>query len=137
MNFAFINIFYINNVSFDVDNIKTINGSFSLTIMAEDFSLTIMAEDFSSYGHEIFITASFTPDNITSLDYILQNYLILTLISFCASIFGKNRVLKFSKLLFPIFVIFLYFWKTPNNSIDSDLKSCSKSEFYSSESIKL
>ena len=47
------------------------------------------------------------------------------------------RVLKFSKLFFSIFVIFLCFCKAPNNSIDSDLKSCSKSEFYSSESIKL
>ena len=36
MNFAFINIFYINNVSLDVDNVKTINSMFSLTIMAED-----------------------------------------------------------------------------------------------------
>ena len=128
MNFAFINIFYINNVSFDVDNIKTINSTFSLTIMAKDFS---------NYGHEIFISASVTPENITSPDYILWNYLILTLISFCASIFGKNRVFKFSKLLFPIFVIFPCFCKTPNNSIDSDLKSRSKSGVYSSESTKL
>ena len=128
MNFAFINVFYINNVSFDVDNVKTINGTFSLTIMVEDFS---------SYWHEIFISASVTPENITSLDCILRNYLILTLISFCASIFGKNRVLKFSKLFFSIFVIFLCFCKAPNNSIDSELKSSSKSEFYSSESVKL
>ena len=128
MNFAFINIFYINNVSFDVDNVKTISGTFSLMNMAENFS---------NYGHEIFISVSVTPQNITSLDNIIWNYLILTLISFCASTFCKNRVLSFSKSFFSIFVIFLCFCKAPNNSIDFDLKSCSKSEFYFSESIKL
>ena len=46
MNFAFVNMFYLNNVSFGVDNIKTISGTYSLTIMAEDFS---------SYGQEVFI----------------------------------------------------------------------------------
>ena len=30
MNFAFVNIFYLNNVSFGVDNVKTINGTFSM-----------------------------------------------------------------------------------------------------------
>ena len=96
-----------------------------------------MAKDFSNQGHEIFISASVTPENITSLDYILRNYPILTLISFCSSIFRKNRVLKFPKLFFSIFVIFLCFCRAPNNSIYSDLKSCSKSEFYFSESIEL
>ena len=37
-NFAFINILYINNVSFNVGKVKTINGSFSVTIMAEEIS---------------------------------------------------------------------------------------------------
>ena len=127
-NFAFFNIFYLNNVSFGVDNVKTINGTYSLTIMAEDFS---------NYGQEVFISVSVTPENTKSLDYILRNYLILTLISFSTSIFCKNRVLNFSKLFISIFVIFLCFCKAPNNSIDSDLKSCSKFEFYSSESLKL
>ena len=45
MNFAFVNIFYLNNVSFGVDNVKTINGTYSLTIMADDFS---------NYGREIY-----------------------------------------------------------------------------------
>ena len=36
MNFAFINIFYMNNISFDVDNVKTTNGTILLTIMVED-----------------------------------------------------------------------------------------------------
>ena len=116
INFAFINIFYTNNVSFDGDNVKTINDTFSRTIMAEDFS---------NCEHEI--SVSVTPENTMSFDYILRNYVILTLISFCASTFGKNRGLEFSKLFFSIFVIFLYFCKAPNNSIDSDLKSCSKS----------
>ena len=38
MNFDFTNISYINNASFDVHNVKTINDTFSLMIMAEDFS---------------------------------------------------------------------------------------------------
>ena len=128
MNFAFVNIFYLNKVSFGVDNVKTINGTYSLTIMAEDFS---------NYGQEVFISVSVTPENTTPLDYILCNYLILTLIYFSTSIFCKNRVLNFSKLFISIFVIFLCFCKAPNNSTDSDLKSCSKFEFYSSESLKL
>ena len=33
MNFAFVNIFYLNNVWFGVDNVKTINGTYSRTIM--------------------------------------------------------------------------------------------------------
>ena len=99
MNFAFVNMFYLNNVSFGVDNIKTISGTYSLTIMAEDFS---------SYGQEVFISVSVTPENTKSLDYILPNYLVLTLISYCASIFCKNRVLNFSKFCMLIFVIFLF-----------------------------
>ena len=87
VNFAFLDLFYLNNVSFGVDNVKTINGTYSLTIMAEDFS---------NYGNEVFISVSVTPEIIKSLDYILRNYLILTLISFSASIFCRNRVLNFS-----------------------------------------
>ena len=102
MNFAFIYICYVNNVSFDVDNVNTINGMFLLTILAEDSS---------NYGQEVFISVSVSPENTKPLDYILRNYLILTLISFCASIFGKSRVLSFSKLYISIFVIFLCFCK--------------------------
>ena len=100
MNFAFVNMFYLNNVSFGVDNIKIISGTYSLTIMAEDFS---------SYGQEVFISVSVTPENTKSLVYILPNYLLLTSISYCASIFCKNRVLNFSKFFMLIFVIFLFF----------------------------
>ena len=59
MNFSFINIFYTNNVSFDVDNLKTINGTFSLTNMAEDIS---------NYGQEVFISVSVTPENTNPYD---------------------------------------------------------------------
>ena len=92
---------------------------------------------FSNYRQEVFISISVTPENTKSLDYILWNYLILTLISFCASIFCKDRVLNFWKLFIWIFVISLCFCKAPTSSIDSDLKSCSKFDFYSSESLKL
>ena len=59
MNFAFLNIFYLNNVSFGVDNVKTINGTYSLTIMAEDFS---------NYRQEVFISVFVTPENTKPLD---------------------------------------------------------------------
>ena len=124
MNFAFVDIFYLKNISFGVYDVKTINGTYSLTIMAEDFP---------NYGQELFIPISVTAENAKGLDYILRSYLILTLISFSTSIFRKNRVLNFSKLFVSIFVISLCFCKAPNNSIDFDLKSCSKTEFYSSE----
>ena len=89
-----------------------------------------MAKNFSNYGQEVFISVSVTPKNTKSLNFILGNYLILTLISICACIFCKNRVLSFSKLFITIFVIFLWLCKAPNNSIESDLKFCFKFEFY-------
>ena len=46
INVAFVNIFYLNNVLLCIDNVKTINGTYSLTIMAEDFS---------NYEQEVFI----------------------------------------------------------------------------------
>ena len=54
MNFAFVNIFFLNNVSFGVDNVKTINATFWLTVLAEGFS---------NYGEEVFISVSVTPEN--------------------------------------------------------------------------
>ena len=45
MNFAFANIFNLNNVSFGVDKVKIINGTYSLTVMTEDFS---------NYGQDVF-----------------------------------------------------------------------------------
>ena len=128
MNSTFVNIFYLKSVSFGADNVKSINGTFSLTIMAEDFL---------NYGEEVLISVSITPENTKSFDYILWIYLILTLISLGASIFSKNRVLNFSKLFISIIIIFLCFCKASFNSIDSDLKSCPKFKFYSLESIKL
>ena len=64
MNFAFVNIFYLNKVLFGVDNAKTINGTYSLTIMAEDFS---------NDGQEVFISVSVKSENTKSLDCILRN----------------------------------------------------------------
>ena len=49
----------------------------------------------------------------------------------------QKRSSQFLKLSISIFVIFLCFCKAPNNSINSDLKSSSKFDFYSSESLKL
>ena len=68
VNFAFINIFYVNNISFGVDNVKTSNGTYSLMIMAKNVSN-------SNYGQEVFISFSVIPENTKSLDYIIRNYL--------------------------------------------------------------
>ena len=64
VNLAFITTLYKKSVSFNVDNVKTINDTFSLTIMAEDIS---------NYGQEVFISVSVTLGNTRSLDYILWN----------------------------------------------------------------
>ena len=82
MNFAFVNIFYLNNISFGVANVKTINGTYSLMIMTEDFS---------NYRQEVLISVSVTPENTKSLNYILRNYLILTLISDIKHILQKTE----------------------------------------------
>ena len=84
MHFAYINIIYVSDVSFDVDNVKTINGQ------------------------EVFISVSVTLENAKLMDYIFQNYLILALISFSASIFDKNTVLSFSSYSFRVIVVFLF-----------------------------
>ena len=57
MNFTFVNIFYLNNVSLGADNLKSINDTYSLTIMAEDFS---------NYGQKLLIFFSATPENTKS-----------------------------------------------------------------------
>ena len=82
----------------------------------------IMAEDISNYGQKLSISVSVTPENTESLDYILQNYLTLSLIPFCTSIFCKNRVLNFTN--FTISQFFYVFCKDPDNSIGLHLKSC-------------
>ena len=110
-----------------VNQAKTIDGMLPMT----------MAEDSLNYGKEEYISFSVTSENTKHLDYILQNYFILALISFCINIFSKNKGLRFTKLFFAISVIFLCFCKIANNPIDSDLKTCSKTEFYTTESIKL
>ena len=52
-----VNIFYLKNVSFGADNVKTINNTYSLAILAEDFS---------NYRQKVFISASVTPENTIS-----------------------------------------------------------------------
>ena len=96
---AFFNIFFINNVPLIVNQAKTIDGALPTT----------MAEDSLSYGEEEYISFSVTSKNTKHLDYILRNYLILTLNSFCVNIFSKNKGLRLTKLFFAIFVIFLCF----------------------------
>ena len=54
MNFDFVDIFYLKNISFGVYDVKTINGIYSLTIMAENFP---------NYGQELFILVSVTAEN--------------------------------------------------------------------------
>ena len=74
MDFGFINIFYLNNASIGVDNVKTINGTFSLGIVAEDFS---------TYGQEVFVSVSVTPENtkISKPKHFLKFYQVLLLLS--------------------------------------------------------
>ena len=60
-NFPFISISYKGNVSFNVDNVKSIH---------DKSSLIIMNEDISNYGQKVFISVS-----------VASNHLILTLIS--------------------------------------------------------
>ena len=103
----------------------------------DDTLPTTMAEDSLSYGKEEYISFSVTSENTKHLDYILRNYFVLALISLCVNIFSKNKGLRLTKLFFVILVIFLCFCKIPNNPIDSDLKTCSKTEFYTTESMKL
>ena len=88
MNLAFYNILYINNTLCNVDNVKPINNMFSLTIMVEDIS---------NYGQEVFISiqVSVAPENARSLNHVLQNYLILSLIPFCISNIHKINLFDF------------------------------------------
>ena len=76
---AFFNIFFINNVPLIVNQAKTIDGTLTTT----------MVQDSLSYGKEEYISFSLTSENTKHLDYILQIYFILALISFCVNIFSK------------------------------------------------
>ena len=91
----------------------------------------------TDYWQERFMSVSDTPkEDIESLDYIFRNYLILTLSYFFGNIFCKNKIINTNRLLLSIFIIFVSVYKFPSNQIDSDLKYCSKIEFYH-ESVKL
>ena len=68
-NFVFINLFYINNLLFNVNNAKTINTTFSRTIMTEDLL---------NYGQKVYISDSVKTEHTKSLDYSHLSYLVLT-----------------------------------------------------------
>ena len=104
---AFFNIFFISNMSLIVNQAKTIDSTLPAT----------MTEDSLSHAKEEYISFSVKSENTKHLNYILRNYFILALISFCINIFSKNKGLRFKKLFFAIFVIFLCFCKIPNNPI--------------------
>ena len=54
MIFTFANVFYLNNVLFRADNLKSIT---------DIYSLRIMAKDFSNYGKEVLISVYVTSEN--------------------------------------------------------------------------
>ena len=127
VRFAFTNI-YINVTS--NDNVNTIlDGTLPVASMA---GVRI------DYWQERSMSVSDTPKEDTeSLDYIFRNYIILTLSYFFGNIFCKNKIINTTRLLLSIFIIFVSFYKCPSNQGDSDLKYCSKFEFYHAESVKL
>ena len=51
INFAFINIYRINYLSFDADNLKTIDDMFLLTIMADDIQIMGKKYSYLSLSH--------------------------------------------------------------------------------------
>ena len=84
------------------------------------------------------MSVSDTPKEDTeSLDNIFRNYNILTLSYFFGNIFCKNKIINTTRLLLSIFIIFVSVYKFPSNQIDSDLKYCSKFEFYHAELVTL
>ena len=107
MNFVFVNIFYLNNVSFGVDNVKTINGTFSMLWL------------------RIF--------QIMDKKYL---YLFLSHLKILSQHILQKQSSQFLKIIYFDFCNFSLFAR-PDNPIDLDLKSCSKFEFYSSKSLKL
>ena len=127
VRFAFTNI-YINVTS--NDNVNTIlDGTLPVASMA---GVRI------DYWQERSMSVSDTPKKDTeSLDYIFRNYIVLTLSYFFGNIFCKNKIINTTRLLLSIFIIFVSVYKCPSNQSDSDLKYCSKFEFYHAESVKL
>ena len=114
-NVVFNNIFYINTVLFNAD-INFTNGygwgsNYKLEVFIPVLHLKILS-------HWIIFFRSYL--NIT---FLLRKHIL--------------RVLSLIKLFFSIFVIFLCFCKAWKDSVDFDLKSCSKFKFYTPEKIKL
>ena len=108
------------------------------TILDGTLPVASMAGVRIDYWQERFMSVCGTPKEDTeSLDYIFRNYIILTLSYFFGNIFCKSKIINTTRLLLSIFIIFVSVYKFPSNQIDSDLKYCSKFEFYHAESIKL
>ena len=127
VRFAFTNI-YINVTS---------NGNVN-TILDGMLPVASMAGVRIDYWQERSMSVFDTPKEDTeSLDYIFHNYIILTLSYFFGNIFCKNNIINTTRLLLSIFIIFVSVYKFPSNQSDSDLKYCSKFEFYHAESVKL
>ena len=127
VRFAFTNI-YMNVTS--NDNVNAIlDGMLPVASMA---GVRI------DYWQERFMSVSDTPKEDTeSLDYIFRNYIILALSFFFGNIFCKNKIINTTRLLLSIFIIFVSVYKFPSNQSDSDLRYCSKFEFYHAKSVKL
>ena len=127
VRFAFTNIYI--NVTFNDDVNTILDGTLPVASMA---GVRI------DYWQERSMSVSDTPKEDTeSLDYIFRNYIVLTLSYFFGNIFCKNKIINTTRLLLSIFIIFVSVYKCPSNQSDSDLKYCSKFEFYHAESVKL
>ena len=86
-------------MSLNADNVKTNNGTFSLTIIAADISI---------YGQEVFISVSITPENSELLDFISYfdvNFLL------CNHILQKQSS-QFHKVILSDFCNFSMFLKS-------------------------
>ena len=127
VRFAFTNI-YINVTS--NDNVNTIlDGTLPIASMAG-----VRIDYWQERSMSVFDTPK---EDAESLDYIFHNYIILTLSYFFGNIFCKNKIINTTRLLLSIFIIFVSLYKFPSNQSNSELKYCSKFEFYRAKSVKL
>ena len=127
---------YLFEFNSDVNHCKPV--SHSNTILDGTLPVAFMAGVRIDYWQERSMSVFDTPKEDTeSSDYIFRNYIILTLSYFFGNIFCKNKIINTTRLLLSIFIIFVSVYKFPSNQSDSDLKYCSKFEFYHAESVKL
>ena len=111
-------------MSFHADKVETINGTFSLIIMAEDIS---------NFGQELFISVFVTSKKTKSLG-LYSSELSCFYIDF---LLRKHILQKQSFQFYKVILFNFCICKAQNNSIDSDLEFCFKFKFCSSELIKL